>query len=252
VSHSRVADGVTEDRLLDGRLILRQPVKGYRAGIDAALLAAACDAAEGERVLELGCGAGAVMLAAAARRPGALFVGLERDEEALVLARANIALNALGERVTAQSHDLAAGLRGLGRAPFDAALANPPFFDDPARLRAPHPARRAAQLTAEGLGVWIEAMLGAVRAGGTLTLIHRADRLGDMLSLFPPKAGSVRVRPVQPFADRPAKRVIVRAVKAGRAPLALLPALVLHDRTEAKYTPEAEAILRGDARLPWT
>jgi tRNA1(Val) A37 N6-methylase TrmN6 len=177
---------------------------------------------------------------------------LERDEEALVLARANIALNALGERVTAQSHDLAAGLRGLGRAPFDAALANPPFFDDPARLRAPHPARRAAQLTAEGLGVWIEAMLGAVRAGGTLTLIHRADRLGDMLSLFPPKAGSVRVRPVQPFADRPAKRVIVRAVKAGRAPLALLPALVLHDRTEAKYTPEAEAILRGDARLPWT
>jgi tRNA1(Val) A37 N6-methylase TrmN6 len=94
-------------------------------------------------------------------------------------------------------------------------------------------------------------MLGAVRAGGTLTLIHRADRLGDALALIAARAGSVRVRPVQPFADQAAKRVVVRAVRGGRAPLVLLPALVLHDRTEAKYTPQAEAILRGEAGLDW-
>jgi tRNA1(Val) A37 N6-methylase TrmN6 len=251
MSHSDAADSVSEDRLLNGRLMLRQPAKGYRAGIDAALLAAACDATAGQRVLELGCGAGAVMLAAAVRRSGATFVGLERDAETLALARANIALNGLGERVSALSHDVAAGLRGAGLAAFDAALANPPFFDDPGKLRAPHPARQAAYLTAEGLGVWIDVMLGAVHAGGTLTLIHRADRLGDILGLVAPRAGSVRVRAVQPFADRPAKRVVVRAVRGGRAPLALLPALVLHDHTEAKYTPQAEAILRGEAELDW-
>jgi len=203
-------------------------------------------------VLELGCGVGAVMLAAAIRRQDATFVGVERDEEALALANANIALNGLGERVSARARDLAAGLRGSGLAAFDAALANPPFFDDPARLRAPHPTRRAAHLTPEGLGVWIDVMLAAVRAGGTLTLVHRADRLGDILGLVAPKGGSLRVRPVQPFADQPAKRVVVRAVKGGRAPLVLLPALVLHDRTEAKYTREAEAILRGEAGLDWS
>ena len=251
MSHSSAANGVSEDRLLNGRLMLRQPAKGYRAGVDAALLAAACDATAGQRVLELGCGVGAVMLAAAIRRPDAMFVGLERDEGTLALARANIALNGLGKRVSASAHDLAAGLRGHGLASFDAVLANPPFFDDPARLRAPHPARRAAHLTAEGLGVWIDVMLGALRTGGTLTLIHRADRLGDVLSLIAPRAGSVRVRPVQPFADQPAKRVVVRAVRGGRAPLALLPGLVLHDRTEAKYTPQAEAILRGEVGLDW-
>jgi tRNA1(Val) A37 N6-methylase TrmN6 len=232
--------------------MLRQLAKGYRAGVDAALLAAACDAIVGQRVLELGCGAGAVMLAAAIRRPDVIFVGLERDDEALALAQANIALNGLGERVSASAHDLAAGLRGLDRAAFDAVLANPPFFDDPTRLRAPHPARRAAYLTAEGLGVWIDIMQRCVRAAGTLTLIHRADRLGDILGLIAPKAGSVRVRPVQPFADQSAKRVLIRAVKGGRAPLVLLPPLVLHDRTQAKYTAQTEAILRGEASLTWT
>ena len=242
---------VSEDGFLGGRLRLRQPAKGYRPGADAALLAAACDAKPGERVLELGCGVGAVLLAAAVRCPGAQFVGVEREAEALAFALQNIALNGLGERVSAQAGDAAAAPRGAARAGFDAVLANPPFFDDASRLRAPHPARRAAYLAPEGLGAWVDAMASAARSGGALTLIHRADRLGDILAALAPKAGSVRVRPVHPFADEPAKRVIVRAIKGGKAPLVLLAPLVLHDRSSAKHTAAAEAILRGDAALGW-
>jgi tRNA1(Val) A37 N6-methylase TrmN6 len=90
-----------------------------------------------------------------------------------------------------------------------------------------------------------------VREGGTLTLIHRADRLADILALLAPKAGSVQVRPVHPFVDAPAKRVLVRAVKTGKAPLLLLPPLVLHGRDGARHTAETEAILRGRAGLGW-
>jgi tRNA1(Val) A37 N6-methylase TrmN6 len=252
MDQSGVQPGVSEDLLLGGRLRLRQARIGYRAGSDAALLAAACDAGAGQRVLEAGCGAGAVLLAAAARRADAAFTGLERDPDALSLAQGNIALNGLGARVTAIGGDVAAGFRALGVAPFDAVLANPPFFDDADAIRGPHPARRAAYLAPEGLGAWIEFLLKAARERGTITLIHRADRLGDMLGLLAPKAGSIRIRPVQPFAEQPAKRVLVRAVKTGKAPLVLLPPLVLHDRTEATHTPEAEAILRGEAPLDWT
>ena len=53
---------ITEGGLLDGRVRLRQPARGYRAGMDAALLAAACDARPGDRVLEAGCGAGGALL----------------------------------------------------------------------------------------------------------------------------------------------------------------------------------------------
>src|SRR5690606_42053318 len=76
------------------------------------------------------------------------------------------------------------------------------------------------------------------------------DRLDDILSLVAPKAGSVQVRPIHPFADAPAKRVLVRAVKTGKAPLRLLPGLVLHERGRA-HTPAADAILRGAAALSW-
>ena len=230
---------------------LRQPARGYRAGLDAALLAAACDALPGQRVLEAGCGAGGALLAAAARRPGARFTGIERDAAALALAGENIGLNGLGDRVEVLEGDVAVRFSLLGLEPFDAAFANPPFFDDAGALRGPAPERRAAWMADDGLAAWIGFLSKAVREGGSITLIHRADRLADILSLLADKTGSMQVRPVHPFADAPAKRVLVRAVKSGKAPLQLLPTLVLHDRDGDKHRPEVEAILRGEADLAW-
>ena len=244
-------DAVTEDRLLDGRVRLRQPARGYRAGLDAALLAAACDAQPGQRVLEAGCGAGGALLAAAARRPGVRFVGVERDAAALALAQDNIALNGFEGRVEAIEGDVAVRFSTLGLEPFDAAMTNPPFFDDSASLRGPSPERRAAWMADDGLAAWIGFLSKGVREGGTLTLIHRADRLADILALLGEKCGGIQVRPIHPFADEPAKRVLVRAIKTGKAPLKLLPGLVLHDHDGDKHRPEVEAILRGEADLPW-
>lgn len=244
-------DAVTEDRLLNGRLVLRQPERGYRAGLDAALLAAACDAEAGERVLEAGCGVGAALLAAATLRPQATFTGLERDPAALALARENIAANLLGERVSVAEGDVARRFAELELPPFDAAMANPPFYDDPGALRGPAPERRGAWMADTGLAAWTGFLGKAVREGGTITVIHRADRLADLLDLMSIKAGSIQVRPIHPFSDAPAKRVLVRSVKTGKAPLRLLPPLVLHERGGAKHTPQAEAILRGEAALDW-
>jgi tRNA1(Val) A37 N6-methylase TrmN6 len=246
----------TEDGLLDGRVRLIQPKVGYRAGMDAALLAAAVDAEPGERALEAGCGAGAALFQAAVRAPGASFVGVERDADALALAERNVALNDMSERVMARAGDIGHGFAALGflapgEPPFDLAFANPPFYDDPTALRAPHPGKQAAWMAETGLDAWTRFLVRAVREGGRVIMIHRADRLFDLLALFSGQAGSYQVRPVHPFADQPAKRVLVRAVKAGKAQMLLLPPLVLHDRSGAKHTAEAEAVLRGEARLGW-
>ncbi len=194
---------------------------------------------------------GGALLAAAVRRPLACFTGVERDPQALALAQRNIALNGLRDRVEALAGDVAQGFRALGLEPFDAALANPPFFDDAGALRGPAPERAGAWLADDGLEAWCAFLIKAVREGGAITLIHRADRLADILSGLSPKCGSFRIRPIQPFADAPAKRVLVRAVKTGKAPLALLPPLTLHERGGAKHTAQAEAILRGEAALGW-
>lgn len=238
--------------LLGGRARLRQPVRGYRAGLDAALLAVAVEAARGERVLEAGCGAGGALIPAALRSPGARFTGVERDGAARELARGNVELNGLADRVEVRGGDVGGGFRVLGLERFDAVFSNPPFFDDPAALRAPAPERRGAWMAEDGLGAWCAFLLAAVRDGGRITVIHRADRLSDLLAGLGAKAGSLAVRPVHPFADAPAKRVLVRGVRGGRAPLRLLPPLVLHDRSgEAKHTDEADALLRGEAALGW-
>ena len=240
---------IIENALLGGRVRLRQPAKGYRAGMDAALLAAAVGAKPGERVIEAGCGAGAVLMQVAARTPGVSLTGVERDPAMAALARENAALNAAG--ATILEGDVAAGFRALGLEPFDRAISNPPFFDDPAALRAPSPGKSGAWMADDGLAAWTRFLLKAVREGGRIVVIHRADRLADLLALLGGTAGSFAVRPVHPFADEPAKRVLVQATKTGKAPLRLLPPLVLHDRSGGKHTVEAEAILRGEAALDW-
>jgi tRNA1(Val) A37 N6-methylase TrmN6 len=242
--------GVVENALLNGRVRLLQPVVGYRAGLDAALLAAAVQATAGQRVIEAGCGAGAVLMQLAARRPGLALTGLEREPGMADLARRNAALNSAPDTKIITG-DVAAGFKALELAPFDWAVSNPPFFDDAGALRAPAPGKRAAWMADDGLAAWARFLLKAVREGGRIVVIHRADRLADLLALLGDKAGSFAIRPIHAHADVPAKRVLVQAVKTGKAPLRLLPPLILHDRSGAKHTSEAEAILRGEADLPF-
>lgn len=240
----------SEDRVLGGRVSLVQPVRGYRAGLDAALLAAALSLKPGARVLEAGCGAGGALLQAAMRWPDARFVGVERDDAALALAERNIAANGLGEGVHVKGGDIANGPLRLGLEGFDAAFCNPPFFDDPAALRGPAPERSGAWLADDGLDAWTDFLTKAVREGGDVVVIHRADRLLDLLNGLGRRAGSFAVRPIQPFADVAAKRVLVRAVRAGRGPLRLLAPLVLHE-PGGGHTPKADALYRGEASLDW-
>lgn len=189
-------------------------------------------------------------MAAAFRRPEATFLGLEKDPEALALAHRNVAANVMAN-VGVMAGDVAAGFKALGLAPFDLALCNPPFFDDERALRRPAAEKRNAWMADEGLPAWCDFLVKAVRQGGAVVLIHRADRLADLLAALQPKMGSFQIRPIQPFADAPAKRVLIRALKSGKAPLRLLPPLVAHAPGGATHTAEAEAILRGTADLPW-
>ncbi|ARJ68095.1 methyltransferase [Magnetospirillum sp. ME-1] len=241
-------DPLTEDRLLDGRLRLIQPRDGYRAAIDPVFLAAAVPARPGERVLDLGCGVGAAALCLLARCPQATVTGLELQESLAGLARRNAALNAMEERFNPLCGDGAAPPPGLGE--FDHVLTNPPFFAQRSGTSAANASRAMAhQEGGLDLAGWIKAAVKLLRPKGRLTLIHRAERLGDILAALRGRGvGDIAVLPLWPKADRAAGRVIVGARKGVRSPLRLLPGLVLHGQDGA-FTPAAQAILRGGAAL---
>lgn len=235
----------TDDALLGGRVRLRQPAAGYRAAIDPVLLAAAVPAQAGQRVVDLGCGAGAVALCLLARCPGIEVIGVERDPVLAGFAAANAEANA-GGRFRVEVRDLAApGLAALG--PADHVVANPPFHD-PAGDPSPHPGRRRATLEETPLDAWAAAARCLLRPRGRLTLIHRADRLATVLAALGRGFGAIAVLPLWPRAGMPARRVIVSAVAGSRAPLTLLPGLLLHDIRG--FTPAAERVLRDAEALP--
>lgn len=244
------APQVTEDTLLGGRVRLKQPKVGYRVAIDPVFLAAAVPAAEEDRVLDVGCGVGAAALCLAARVTRVRVVGLDRDEALVRLATENASLNGVADRVTFVTGAVESTQVGLPPGGFDHVMTNPPF-GDPARAQPPpDPAKRAATVEdAVDLKAWLDFCLRLVRPRGTLSLVHRTDRLDAILSALLERAGDIVVFPLWPASDgRPAKRVVVRARKGAATPLRLSPGLVLH-AADGAYTEAAAAVLRRGERL---
>ena len=243
---------VTEDRLLAGRVRLLQAARGYRVAIDPVILAAAVPARAGEAVLDLGCGSGAAALCLLARVPGVAATGLECDPASAALARDNAAANGHVESVRILTGDLLAPPPELRPARFDHVLLNPPYLD-PARARLPEDLdrRRSHGEASAGLADWLDLALRRLRDGGSLSVIHRAERLDEILAALAGRAGGIVVFPLWPGGPepKPAKRIVVRARKGSRAALRLHPGLVLH-RPDGGFTAAAETVLRDAAPLP--
>jgi tRNA1(Val) A37 N6-methylase TrmN6 len=239
---------VAEHRLLGGRVRLRQPRTGLRAGHDAVLLAAAVPARPGERVLELGCGTGAAFLCLAARVPGVEIVAVEREPALVALARENAALNGLSDRVTVLEGDVADDALRRALPGCAHGFANPPYWDGGSA--PPEATRRAAtHESGAGLEAWARALGAAVGPRGSATLVLPAARFADGLAALAGAGfGSPVLLPLWPRVGVAAKRVILGARRGGRGPGRVLPGLVLHGAEAA--TDAAEAILRGGAALP--
>jgi tRNA1(Val) A37 N6-methylase TrmN6 len=234
--------------LLGGRVVLDQPEGGYRAAIDPVLLAAAVPAVAG-RVLDAGAGVGAAALCYAARVPGARVTGLELQDGLAAMATENARRNGVGDRVTILCGDILRPPAELGNGGFDHVMANPPYLPANHGPVPPDPSKATAMVEGEAdLEAWLGFCLRMVAPRGSITLVHRADRLADILGILNGRAGGIVVFPLWPGEGRDAKRVIVQARRDGRAPLRLAPGLVLH-RAGGAYTDAALAVLRDGAAL---
>jgi tRNA1(Val) A37 N6-methylase TrmN6 len=243
----------TEDAFLGGQLRLRQPKSGHRAGHDAVLLAAATLARPGERVVDFGAGVGAAGLSVARRVAGIELVLVEIDQALAELARGNAAANAVAaDVIVLDVTSAAAAFAAAGLPPdsVDVVLMNPPF-NDPARHRAsPDKARETAHLsTATTLDSWIHAARRTLKSGGVLSLIWRADGLVELLAALDRGFGSLAMVPVHGDAAMPANRILIRAIKGGKAPLRIHAALMLNDE-QAASSQRLEDILAGKGVLP--
>ena len=198
---------VTSDTLLGGRVRLQQPAAGYRVAIDPVLLAGAVPAAAGERALDVGCGVGAGALCLASRVGGLSVTGIELDRSLAQLAKDNAALNDLDEHIDVLVGDFKRPPPKLSPKSFDHVFANPPFYEESASQ--PPASRARAQATVEGatgLDAWLEFCARMVRPGGSITVIHRPERLTQILGTLsraaPAASSSIRCGRTIPSAAR--------------------------------------------------
>lgn len=230
-------------------MVVVQPEKGFRAGIDSVFLAATIPAEEGETLFEAGIGTGVASLCIAARVPGIHITGVEVAARYAMMAEQNAKRNNFEGAIRVIKGDVKDALRrDLSQFPahgsFNHVFANPPFFDND-KATQPTGSLRAVANTfgPDDLEAWIKVLGTMVATRGTATVVHRAESLGRLLTAMGERFGDIRVAPLFARHGMAASRVIVQGVRGSRAPMQLLPGLVLHGEGSA-FTPEAEAILR--------
>lgn len=249
-------EGVSQDNFLDGKLKLYQPKKGYRAGIDAVLLAASVPAQAGQTALELGAGVGVASLCLAHRVDGLSLTGIEIQPAMVRLAQQNAARNGLDARAKFVSADLSGPRRlmmeqGITPNLYDHVLANPPYYEPDSSWVPPDESKRKAHTTqTAALADWVDTACAMARPKGTVTFIHRADALPGLLHLIGTRLGAMKAFPLWPHRNADASRVLLQGVKTSRGPFALRAGLVLHEGDyRGDFTTDANALLRTGAAL---
>ena len=243
---------ITRDKFLGGQLIISQPKRGYRAGIDPVILAASIRARSGERVLELGCGVGVASLCLAQRVKGLRVVGLEIIPQIAQLARDNAQENELPmEVIDGDIGDIPTELRNLQ---FDHVMANPPYFDRRHGNVALSIAKERSRGEQTPLAVWTQAAGRRVKPKGFIYFIFRTDRLPDLLRALPSSVGSIEVTPLVSRSQRPSELMILTARKSGRSGFKLLPEIIMHEgkshqKGKSDYTSQLISVLRNGQAL---
>jgi len=243
--------GAVETYLLDKKVKLLQPEKGFRTGIDTVLAAAACPAGPGQRVLDMGCGVGGISFCLLHRVPEAKVTGVDIQDDYIRLAQKNTAINGPGYDIHFVSCDIRQYSAASPESRFDHVVSNPPFLEAGQHIPSPEEGKaRARGHDVSGFDIkdWIDAGFRNLKSGGSLTIIHRADALDRIIQALGRRFGAVEIIPLWPRAGVAAKRVIVRALKDRKSPATLHAGLVLHE-ADGSYTTGAEAVLRRGVTL---
>ncbi len=228
------------DDFLYGALRLEQPLRGYRVNMDSVLLASFARIRRRDRVFELGCGSGAILLILGWRHPEiASLEGIEIQEEMAEMARRNARINGMEERISITSGDLRNLRTRCDGGSYSVVVGNPPY-DEKHRSR-PSPVSGQA-VSRHGAACTLEDVLaGASRSlarKGRFYTVFRARRLGELLvGLLKVQLQPKRLRMVHPDPASEATVVLVESLKEGGPGMVVEPPLWIRDRRGA-FSPE--------------
>ena len=247
-------EDVIETTLLRGQVKLIQPKKGFHASVDTVFLAAAVPATEGQKILDAGCGVGSAGFCVRARIGAVVLDGIDIQPEMIDLAGRNANLNGWQSEI----HFVTGDIRDnpvFEDLAYDHVMINPPYLDGNGHTPSPDRSRATAlgngDTEAATLADWLRYAHRKLKSGGSLTMVHRADRLDDMILLLRQRRwfGNLTVYPLWSKEGKIAKRVIVQAYKDKHGTMVLHPGMIVH-KENGEYSSCAKDILEGKIENP--
>ncbi len=250
--------GTSCDAFLGGKVKIKQPLKGFRAGSDAVFLAASVYGFKnGYEILEVGSGVGTASLCLAHRLRGTDFkinyTGIDVQTDLIELAMENAEMNGLSAVLSFERADLFHLPKSMRERQFHHILTNPPFYEHGTLSRSSVKGRVLSFEEEAGKDVqaWIKACQKRLKPKGVLTMIHTTERLADILGAMRVGFGKIEVFPLFSKAEKGAKRVLVRGQLDMKTGLTLHQGLVLLD-AQGQPTMEAERVAREGLPLDWS
>ncbi len=248
--------GISRDDFLGGAIRLYQPEEGYRIATDTVFLAASINYLENDRILDMGAGTGGILSCLLSRTRGQvsgnIFHGIELQPELLALARRNTIENGFGEMVEYFAGDIAKVPTQCEPNSYHHVISNPPYLKKDGATASPYETKAVAHMDSHiDLVQWVRLCLRMLKPLGHLTLVHRADRMDDIIAALHGRAGDIIIFPLWSTRDKDARRVIIQARKGAKGIIALKPGLIVHT-SDGKFTPQAEAVLRHAVALDIT
>ncbi|MEM7290426.1 MAG: methyltransferase [Pseudomonadota bacterium] len=249
------AIATTTDAFHDGKFEIVQPKDvGHRVGLDALLLAASLPKNAIGLLGDLGAGSGAAGFAALSLFSDLDLVSIELNDVMFDLLSRSANLNSnshLRNRVKVLRADVIKSGKqrieqGLADEMFDHVIMNPPYYTGSYRPPADKVRSEAHVLGDGGLDAWFRTAAATLRNGGSFSLINRSENLAAVIASSQGRFGELQIIPIHSRADEAAKRILVRSIKGSKAPLVVLPGLVIHE-SDGSFTPRADAIFKGEA-----
>ena len=246
VEYDKGTEEVVENTILRGKLKLLQPKVGFHAAIDTVFLAAAVPVKDRQHVLDVGCGVGSAGLSVALRNKTIQLTGIDIQQELIDLALQNAALNDMSDRCRFFQGTVLADKSVQDNA-FHSVMMNPPYQEAGTHMPSPKKIKafsHGEDASGATLTDWVKYAHRKLKQGGFLTMIHRADRLDDVILSLTTRRwfGSLVIYPLYPHAGENARRVIVRARKERYAAAIVKSGMVIHEKN-GTYTSDAEKIL---------
>ena len=227
-----------DDLMRDG-LKLIQNTDIFCFGMDAVLLSTYATAGKKDRVLDMGTGNGIIPVLMQSKNPGSTYSALEIQEGSAQLARRNVELNHLENRISVVKGDIKEASTIFGEASFNVVTSNPPYMNENHGLKNPEmPKAIARHEVLCNLEDVIRESAKMLKPKGRFYMVHRPHRLVDIISLMRQyRIEPKRIRMVHPFADKEANMVLIEGCRGGKSMVKVEKPLIVY-KEQGVYTDE--------------